>query len=111
MQCSVKSELNQGNTFLTMEEQQWWLNDYRGELSNEMPHEALARCGNPRAGSGLVEFLDMFIRQIAWSTWVKSRGTFHMGKKGTVFLREALTGENNMLKEQDDGLEAIIFNG
>ncbi|MEB4673715.1 hypothetical protein MXL54_02895, partial [Enterobacteriaceae bacterium G50] len=42
---------------------------------------------------------------------VKSRGTLYMGKKGTVFLSEALTGENIMLKEQDDGLEAIIFNG
>ena len=34
-----------------------------------------------------------------------------MGKKGTVFLSEALTGEYIMLEEQDDGLEAIIFNG
>ena len=34
-----------------------------------------------------------------------------MGKKGTVFLSEALTDEYVMLKEQDDGLEAIIFNG
>ncbi|MBG0582165.1 hypothetical protein I4O65_20945 [Enterobacter kobei] len=28
-----------------------------------------------------------------------------------VFLSEALTGEYIMLEEQDDGLEAIIFNG
>jgi hypothetical protein len=34
-----------------------------------------------------------------------------MGKKGTVFLSEALTDEYIMLEEQDDGLEAIIFNG
>lgn len=34
-----------------------------------------------------------------------------MGKKGTVFLSEALTDEHIMLEEQDDGLEAIIFNG
>ncbi|KAI3489697.1 hypothetical protein L1887_46752 [Cichorium endivia] len=42
---------------------------------------------------------------------VKSRGTLYMGKKGTVFLSEALTDEYIMLEEQDDGLEAIIFNG
>jgi hypothetical protein len=41
---------------------------------------------------------------------VKSGNTVY-GKKGTVFLSEALTGEYIMLKEQDDGLEAIIFNG
>lgn len=34
-----------------------------------------------------------------------------MGKKGTVFLSEALTDEYIMLEEQDDGTEAIIFNG
>ncbi|MEP8550370.1 hypothetical protein ABKV88_08535, partial [Enterobacter mori] len=42
---------------------------------------------------------------------VKSRGTLYMGKKGTVFLSEALTDEYIMLEEQDDGLEAIIFKG
>ncbi|MCP6542173.1 hypothetical protein NL485_29480, partial [Klebsiella pneumoniae] len=41
---------------------------------------------------------------------VESRGTLYMGKKGTVFLSEALTDEYIMLEEQDAGLEAIIFN-
>ncbi|ELP5717448.1 hypothetical protein U3C44_22900 (plasmid) [Enterobacter asburiae] len=34
-----------------------------------------------------------------------------MGKKGTVFLSEALTDEYIMLEEQDDDLEAIVLNG
>lgn len=34
-----------------------------------------------------------------------------MGIGGTVFLSEALTGEYIMFYKQNDGLEAIIFNG
>lgn len=38
-----------------------------------------------------------------------SKGMIYIGKK--VFLSEALIGENIMLEEKDDGVEAIIFNG
>jgi hypothetical protein len=42
MHRSLKSALAQGNTFMTMEEQQRWFSDYREEFNYERPHEALA---------------------------------------------------------------------
>lgn len=42
MHCSLKRALAQGNTFMTMEEQQRWFSDYREEFNHERPHEALA---------------------------------------------------------------------
>ncbi|WP_420170153.1 integrase core domain-containing protein, partial [Enterobacter intestinihominis] len=42
MHRSLKSAVKQGNTFMTMEEQQRWFSDYREEFNYERPHEALA---------------------------------------------------------------------
>lgn len=73
MHRSLKSALKQGNTFMTMEEQQRWFSDYREEFNHERPHEAWQaqrpeRCGNRRADNGMAMFLNMHIRREAVST-------------------------------------------
>ncbi|HCM9247308.1 TPA: transposase, partial [Enterobacter bugandensis] len=116
MHRSLKSALAQGNTFMTMEEQQRWFSDYRKEFNYERPHEALAGATPGTVWQPSKRQWDGRVPDYAYPSGgtvyrVKSRGTLYMGKKGTVFLSEALTDEYIMLEEQDDGLEAIIFNG
>lgn len=116
MHRSLKSALAQGNTFMTMEEQQRWFSDYREEFNYERPHEALAGVTPGTVWHPSKRQWDGRVPDYAYPSGgtvyrVKSRGTLYMGKKGTVFLSEALTDEYIMLEEQDDGLEAIIFNG
>ncbi|WP_431639877.1 transposase, partial [Enterobacter roggenkampii] len=116
MHRSLKSALAQGNTFMTMEEQQRWFSDYREEFNYERPHEALAGATPGTVWHPSKRQWDGRVPDYAYPSGgtvyrVKSRGTLYMGKKGTVFLSEALTDEYIMLEEQDDGLEAIIFNG
>ncbi|MEP8672885.1 DDE-type integrase/transposase/recombinase [Enterobacter hormaechei] len=116
MHRSLKSAVKQGNTFMTMEEQQRWFSDYREEFNYERPHEALAGATPGTVWQPSGRHWDGRVPEYAYPEGgtvyrVKSRGTLYMGKKGTVFLSEALTDEYIMLEEQDDGLEAIIFNG
>jgi hypothetical protein len=73
MHRSLKSALAQGNTFMTMEEQQRWFSDYREEFNYERPHEALAGATpgtvwHPSSASGMAVFLTMPIRQEERST-------------------------------------------
>ena len=116
MHRSLKSAVKQGNTFMTMEEQQRWFSDYREEFNHERPHEALSGATPGTVWQPSSRQWDGRVPEYTYPAGgmvyrVKSRGTLYMGKKGTVFLSEALTGEYIMLEEQDDGLEAIIFNG
>lgn len=114
MHRSLKSALRHGNTFMTMEEQQVWFSHYRKEFNHERPHEAL-NGSTPgvvwrpsyRSWDGNVP---EYVYPEGARLWrVMSKGVIHTGK--SVFLSEALIGEYIMMEEQDDGLEAIIFNG
>ncbi|HFD4207208.1 TPA: transposase, partial [Pseudomonas aeruginosa] len=98
MHRSLKSAVKQGNTFMTMEEQQRWFSDYRKEFNYERPHEALAGATPGTVWQPSNRHWDGRLPEYAYPEGgtvyrVKSRGTLYMGKKGTVFLSEALTGE------------------
>ncbi|WAH50949.1 integrase core domain-containing protein [Pseudescherichia vulneris] len=114
MHRSLKSALKQGNTFMTLEQQQAWFSHYREEFNHERPHEALGgmtpgKVWHPSARSWGGRVPDYTWPSGARLYRVMSKGVIHIGK--SVFLSEALIGEYIMLEEQDDGLEAIIFNG
>jgi transposase InsO family protein len=69
----LKSAVKQGNTFMTMEEQQRWFSDYRKEFNYERPHEALAGATpgtvwQPQTDTGMAVFLNMLIRKEVQST-------------------------------------------
>ncbi|MFV8104477.1 transposase, partial [Enterobacter cloacae complex sp.6730515] len=87
-----------GNTFMTMEEQQRWFSDFREEFNYERPHEALAGATPGTVWQPSGRHWDGRVPDYAYPEGgtvyrVKSRGTLYMGKKGTVFLSEALTDE------------------
>lgn len=114
MHRSLKSALRHGNTFMTMEEQQRWFSHYREEFNHERPHEALngttpgaVWSRSARSWDGSVPVYEY--PEGARLFRVMSKGVIHTGK--SVFLSEALIGEYIMMEEEDDGLEAIIFNG
>ncbi len=114
MHRSLKSALKQGNTFMTLEQQQAWFSHYREEFNHERPHEALGGTTPGKVWSPSARSWDGKVPDYAWPAGarlyqVKSKGVIHIGK--SVFLSEALIGEYIMLEEKDDGLEAIIFNG
>jgi len=104
MHRSLKSEEKQGKTFMTMEEQQRWFSDYREVFNHERPHEALADATPGTVWQPSNRHWNGSDPEYAYPEGstvyrVKSRGTLYMGKKGTVFLSEALTDV------------AIIYNG
>ncbi len=114
MHRSLKSALKQGNTFMTLEQQQAWFSHYREEFNHERPHEALGGTTPGKVWSPSARSWDGKVPDYVWPAGarlyrVMSKGVIHIGK--SVFLSEALIGEYIMLEEKDDGLEAIIFNG
>jgi hypothetical protein len=65
--------VKQGNTFMTMEEQQRWFSDYREEFTTKgrMKHwrvQRPERYGNPQTDTGMAVFLNMLIRKEVQST-------------------------------------------
>lgn len=114
MHRSLKSVLNQGNIFLTLEQQQAWFSHYREEFNHKRPHEALGGTTPGQVWRPSTRLWNGKVPDYKWPARaqlyrVMSKGMIYTGKE--VFLSEALIGEYIMLEEKDDGVEAIIFNG